>query len=69
MRGTDRLPVEVEAGLWELVTAGLITGHAFYNLRALIDPRRRGAVASPLNADARPEPPRWGGGPSWATMI
>lgn len=43
VRGTGRLPVEVEAGLRELVTAGLITGDAFDNLRALMDPRRRRA--------------------------
>lgn len=41
IRGTKRLAAEVEAGLWELVTAGIITADGFDNLRALIDPRRR----------------------------
>ncbi len=31
----------MERGLWELVTAGLITAEGFDNLRALIDPTRR----------------------------
>ena len=38
---TRRLPVEVEEGLWELVTAGLVTADGFDNLRLLIDPARR----------------------------
>jgi ATP-dependent helicase Lhr and Lhr-like helicase len=38
---TRRLPAEVEEGLWELVSAGLITADGFDNLRGLIDPRRR----------------------------
>lgn len=41
VRLTGLLPAEVEAGLWELVTAGLVTADGFDNLRALIDPRRR----------------------------
>jgi ATP-dependent helicase Lhr and Lhr-like helicase len=41
VRLTRRLPVEVEEGLWELVSAGLITADGFDNLRGLIDPRRR----------------------------
>ena len=41
MRGTGRLPVEVEEGLWELVRCGLVTADGFDNLRALIDPARR----------------------------
>ncbi|WP_133128453.1 hypothetical protein [Legionella nagasakiensis] len=32
---------KIEAGLWELVAAGLITADGFDNLRSLIDPRRR----------------------------
>lgn len=40
-RGVGKLKAEVEAGLWELVTAGVITADGFDNLRALIDPRRR----------------------------
>jgi ATP-dependent Lhr-like helicase len=40
---TNHLPAEVEAGLWELVAAGLVTADGFDNLRALMDPRRRRA--------------------------
>jgi ATP-dependent Lhr-like helicase len=35
------LRTEVETGLWELVSAGIITADGFDNLRALIDPKRR----------------------------
>ncbi|CDZ78552.1 putative DEAD-box ATP-dependent RNA helicase [Legionella massiliensis] len=35
------LRTEVEIGLWELVSAGIITADGFDNLRALIDPKRR----------------------------
>ncbi len=41
VRGINRLKSEVEMGLWELVTAGLITADGFDNLRSLIDPKRR----------------------------
>ena len=41
LRGTRKLKEEIEAGLWELVAAGLITADGFDNLRALIDPKRR----------------------------
>jgi ATP-dependent Lhr-like helicase len=41
VRGCGKLKAEVEAGLWELVAAGVITADGFDNLRALIDPRRR----------------------------
>lgn len=41
VRGTDKLKSEIESGLWELVTAGLITADGFDSLRALIDPKRR----------------------------
>ena len=40
-RGTELTKLKVERGLWELVTAGLITADGFDNLRALIDPARR----------------------------
>jgi ATP-dependent Lhr-like helicase len=43
LRGSGRLASEVEDGLWELVTAGLVTADGFDNLRALLDPRRRRA--------------------------
>ncbi|MGH9340753.1 MAG: DEAD/DEAH box helicase [Acidobacteriota bacterium] len=41
VRATRRLPVEVEEGLWELVAAGMATADGFFNLRALIDPKRK----------------------------
>ncbi len=41
VRGTGRLPLEVEEGLWELVRCGLVTADGFDNLRAIIDPSRR----------------------------
>lgn len=40
-RTTGRLPAEVEEGLWELVTAGIVAADGFDNLRSLIDPKRR----------------------------
>ncbi len=58
MRATGRLATEVEDGLWELVTAGLVTADGFENLRALIDPKRRrgegrGRLARPRHAAGR----------------
>jgi ATP-dependent Lhr-like helicase len=41
LRGPRKGKEEIEAGLWELVAAGLITADGFDNLRALIDPKRR----------------------------
>jgi ATP-dependent Lhr-like helicase len=41
LRGTRKEKDEIEAGLWELVAAGLITADGFDNLRALIDPKPR----------------------------
>ncbi|MGH7232713.1 MAG: DEAD/DEAH box helicase [Nitrospiraceae bacterium] len=43
VRGTGHLQAEVENGLWELATAGLVTADGFDSLRALLDPRRRRA--------------------------
>ncbi len=40
-RGTGHLQAEVEQGLWELASVGLITADGFDNLRALLDPKRR----------------------------
>lgn len=40
-KNVKHLKSEIETGLWELVTAGLITADSFDNLRALIDKRRR----------------------------
>ena len=47
VRGTGRLPVEVEEGLWELVRFGLVTADGFDNLRAIIDPSRRRGTHRP----------------------
>ena len=41
VRGSRRLQSEVETGLWELVSAGLVTADGFDNLRAFLDPKRR----------------------------
>lgn len=41
VRGVNHLKSEVENGLWELVSAGLITADGFDNLRSLIDVNRR----------------------------
>jgi ATP-dependent Lhr-like helicase len=40
-RETGLLKSEVEAALWELVAAGIVTADGFDNLRALVDPQRR----------------------------
>jgi ATP-dependent Lhr-like helicase len=59
VRGTRRLKSEVETGLWELVTAGLITADGFDNLRALIDPKRRAGHGSGKTARPRHSSGRW----------
>ncbi|MBA2652996.1 MAG: DEAD/DEAH box helicase [Tatlockia sp.] len=41
VQNLGHLRTEIETGLWELVSAGLITADGFDNLRALIDPKRR----------------------------
>jgi ATP-dependent Lhr-like helicase len=58
VRGAGRLKSEVEAALWELVAAGLVTADGFDNLRALIDARRRsgqgrGRIARPRHSTGR----------------
>ena len=58
-RATKRLPSEVEDGLWELVTAGLVTADGFENLRALIDPKRRRGEGRGRHARPRHAPGRW----------
>ena len=59
VRGTGRLKSEVETGLWELVTAGLITADGFDNLRALIDPKRRSGHGTGRSARPRHSSGRW----------
>jgi ATP-dependent Lhr-like helicase len=58
VRGSGRLKSEVEAALWELVAAGLLTADGFDNLRALIDPKRRsgqgiGRASRPRHSSGR----------------
>ena len=59
VRGTGRLKSEVETGLWELVTAGLITADGFDNLRALIDPKRRAGQGTGRGTRPRHSSGRW----------
>ncbi len=59
VRGTRRLKSEVEAGLWELVAAGLITADGFDNLRALIDPKRRSGQGRGKSSRPRHSAGRW----------
>jgi ATP-dependent helicase Lhr and Lhr-like helicase len=57
VRGTRRLPAEVEEALWQLVAAGLVTADGFDALRALADRRRRlgeqGLRARPRSSGGR----------------
>lgn len=59
VRLTNHLPAEVEAGLWELVAAGLVTADGFDNLRALMDPRRRRAEGRDRSRRPRHTAGRW----------
>jgi ATP-dependent Lhr-like helicase len=58
-RGTNMLNSDVENGLWELVTAGLVSADGFDNLRALIDPKRRSGQGGPRASNARETYGRW----------
>jgi len=57
VRGTKRLPAEVEEALWQLVAAGLVTADGFDALRALTDSKRRlgekGLRARPRSSGGR----------------
>jgi ATP-dependent Lhr-like helicase len=57
VRGTNRLPAEVEEALWQLVAAGLVTADGFDALRALTDSKRRlgekGVRARPRSSGGR----------------
>jgi ATP-dependent Lhr-like helicase len=57
VRGTKRLPVEVEEALWQLVAAGLVTADGFDALRSLADRKRRlgekGVRAAPRSSGGR----------------
>ncbi|MEK6532410.1 MAG: DEAD/DEAH box helicase, partial [Nitrospirota bacterium] len=59
VRLTNHLPAEVEAGLWELLAAGLVTADGFDNLRALMDPRRRRAEGRERARRPRHTAGRW----------
>jgi ATP-dependent helicase Lhr and Lhr-like helicase len=59
VRGTRKLKSEVEADLWELVAAGLITADGFDNLRALIDPKRRAGQGRGRRLRPRDSGGRW----------
>jgi ATP-dependent Lhr-like helicase len=39
-QATKRLPVEIEEGLWDLVSRGLVTADGFHTLRSLLGARR-----------------------------
>ncbi|HEY8314969.1 MAG TPA: DEAD/DEAH box helicase [Candidatus Baltobacteraceae bacterium] len=57
VRGTKRLPSEVEEALWQLVAAGLVTADGFDALRSLVDAKRRlgekGTRARPRSSGGR----------------
>jgi ATP-dependent Lhr-like helicase len=59
VRGVSHLQSEVEAALWELVAAGLVTADGFDSLRALIDPRRRAGHGNAKSARPRHGTGRW----------
>jgi ATP-dependent Lhr-like helicase len=59
VRGTGKLKSEAEAALWELVAAGLLTADGFDNLRALIDPKRRGGQGAGRASRPRHSAGRW----------
>ena len=59
VRGTRKLKSEVEADLWELVAAGMITADGFDNLRALIDPKRRSGQGRGRTVAPRDSGGRW----------
>jgi len=66
VEATGKLPMEVEQGLWELVTAGLVTSDGFDNLRSLIEPKRR--LATPSFLKRRKKIPRGPGLGRWTLL-
>jgi ATP-dependent helicase Lhr and Lhr-like helicase len=62
VRGTKRLPAEVEEALWQLVAAGLVTADGFDALRALADRKRR------LGENGMRARPRSSGG-RWSLLV
>jgi ATP-dependent Lhr-like helicase len=59
VRATGSLKSEVEAALWELVAAGILTADGFDNLRALIDLKRRAGRGNARSARPRHSAGRW----------
>ncbi len=59
VRGTGLLKTQIEMGLWELVTAGLVSADGFDNLRSLIDPKRRSGQGRGLTKRFRDNYGRW----------
>jgi ATP-dependent helicase Lhr and Lhr-like helicase len=59
VKSSGRLASEVEEALWELVAAGLVTADGFDNLRALLDPKRRGGVSPTRTNRPRHSAGRW----------
>ncbi|MGN6591273.1 MAG: Lhr family helicase, partial [Terriglobales bacterium] len=53
------LKSQVEDALWELVAAGLATADGFDNLRAFLDPKRRGGEGRGQHSMPRHSPGRW----------
>ncbi len=58
-RGTGQLQAEVEQGLWELASVGLVTADGFDNLRALLDPKRRRGIGRHQKPRPRHTIGRW----------
>ena len=58
-RGTHQLQAEVEQGLWELASVGLVTADGFDNLRALLDPKRRRGIGRHQKRRPRHAIGRW----------
>lgn len=56
---TNLLKSEVENGLWELVTAGLVTADGFDNLRSLLDQKRRSGQGRAAALRPRHATGRW----------
>ena len=58
-RGTHQLQAEVEQGLWELASVGLVAADGFDNLRALLDPKRRRGIGRHQKRRPRHTIGRW----------
>ena len=56
---TNQLQAEVEQGLWELASIGLVTADGFDNLRALLDPKRRRGIGRHQKQRPRHTIGRW----------